>query len=115
ALMLGPCRLDLGWQGLAVLSTAVVLQQRGAGFRAASLGLFTAGELHGVLLRQRFGVRCVGMEGLMTRQALAATFQTLAAAGQGLGVLLQALTRLVEQAVIHLQQLREGSVVQFRR
>src|SRR5690606_8964265 len=54
------------------------------------------------------------MEGLMTRQALAATFQTLTAAGQGLGVLLQAQTRLVEQTVIHVQQLCEGSVVQFR-
>ncbi len=65
-------------------------------------------------LLQPFDVRRFGLLQFVRVQATEAAVQTLTTAGQGFGVLLQALARLGNQLVIHVQQLGEGGVVQLQ-
>ncbi len=65
-------------------------------------------------LLQLLGFRHLGLLLLVAGQPIEAAIQPFAAAGQGFGVLLQALARLGQQRVVHLQQLGEDGVIQRR-
>ncbi len=114
ALMLGSRGIDLGEQCLALAAALVIVDQLGTGLGAALVGLLALLQLLGMALLQPFDVRRFGLLQFVRVQATEAAVQTLATAGQGFGVLLQALARLGNQLVIHVQQLGEGGVVQLR-
>src|SRR5690606_39278508 len=71
------------------MTAIVVIDQRRAGFGAALVGLLAAHRLLVVSPFQRVRIRHLGMLRLVCGEALAATFQALAATGEGFGIVLQ--------------------------
>ncbi|HCC62733.1 MAG TPA: hypothetical protein DEQ55_15675 [Pseudomonas sp.] len=94
---------DLLKQGLALVASAIIVEQRGAGLGAALLGALAAALQSAELYFQGVGVRWVRLPGLMRLQPLLAPVKSLAATGKLFGVGAHALPRLGEQGVVQLQ------------
>ena len=78
--MLGPCGVDLGEQRLALAAALVVVDQLGAGFRAALVGLLALLQLLGMALLQLLGIRGFALLLFVQVQAIKAAVEAFAAA-----------------------------------